>query len=180
MKRHWTKRLLGIGAAMLALPLLAAASTNPPKSPKTLEEKVRHELVMLPWYGVFDNLGFQIADGKVILSGQVTRPTLKSDAENAVKRLEGVTGVENRIEVLPLSPFDDRVRLAVLRAVYSDPAMTRYGMGAQPSIRIIVENGNVTLEGVVGTEMDRNIANIRANQVAGVFSVTNNLRVVKS
>jgi hyperosmotically inducible protein len=111
--------------------------------------------------------------------GQVTRPTLKSDAENVVKKIEGVEHVDNQIEVLPVSPNDDKIRRAVFRAIYSDPTMDRYSIQAVPPVHIIVKNGNVTLEGVVATEADKNIAGIRANGVSGVFSVTNNLRVEK-
>jgi hyperosmotically inducible protein len=143
-----------------------------------IAREVRHELVMLPYYGVFDDLAFSVNGGTVTLLGAVTRPTLKSDAENVVKRIEGVTQVINKIEVLPLSPMDDRIRAAVYRAIYGDPALsTRYGYRALPSIHIMVKNGNVTLEGVVANEADKNIANIRANGVPGVFSVTNNLQV---
>jgi hyperosmotically inducible periplasmic protein len=178
MKRTFVKRFsLGLAAVILAAPLSLSAAAGTPKPEKDLTEKIRHELVMLPWYGVFDNLSYQVIDGKLTLSGYVTRPTLKSDAENVVKRIAGVASVVNNIEVLPLSPFDDRIRLGVLRAVYGYPALQRYAMGTQNSIRIIVSNGNVTLEGVVANEADRNIANLQANAVFGVFSVTNNLRV---
>ena len=135
---------------------------------------------MLPWYSVFDNLAFQVDLDKVTLIGQVTRPVLKSDAEAAVKRIEGVATVVNKIEVLPLSPMDDQLRRAEFRAIYREPGLQRYGLGAVPSIHIIVKNGHVTLEGVVDSEMDRNVANIRANQVPNVFSVKNNLAVARS
>jgi hyperosmotically inducible protein len=138
---------------------------------------VRHELVMLPFYNIYDNLMFRVDGNTVTLMGQVNRPTLKSSAENVVKTIPGVERVVNQIEVLPLSSFDNRIRLAVTRAVYGHSALNRYALGAQPPIHIIVKNGNVTLEGVVANEMDRNIANIQANSVSGVFSVTNNLRV---
>jgi hyperosmotically inducible protein len=141
--------------------------------------EVRHELVMLPYYGVFDNLAYRVDGATVTLMGQVTRPTLKSDAENVVKRIEGVEHVKNEIEVLPVSPNDDRIRRAVYRAIYSDPTMDRYAIQAVPPIHIIVKNGNVNLEGIVATEADKNIAGIRANGVSGVFSVTNNLHVEK-
>jgi lipid-binding SYLF domain-containing protein len=150
---------------------------NSDARPNRLEKEVRHELVMLPYYGVFDNLAFRVDGSTVTLLGQVTRPTLKSDAERVVKSIEGVQSVNNQIEVLPVSPNDDRIRLAVYRAIYGDPALNRYGLQAVPSIHIIVKNGNVTLEGVAANEGDRNIANIRANGVPGVFSVTNNLAV---
>jgi len=160
-----------LAGALVLSPAAGAANSDP------LAEKVRHELVMLPYFGVFDHMAFQVADGVVTLSGQVTRPTLKTSAENVVRRLEGVTSVINEIEVLPLSPNDDRIRFAVVRAVYGYPALQRYALGTQPAIRIIVKNGNVTLEGVVANEAEKNIANIRANGVFGVFGVTNRLQV---
>lgn len=144
-----------------------------------LEKEVRHQLVMLPWYSVFDNLAFRVDGDKVTLMGQVTRPTLKSDAEGVVKKIEGVASVKNEIEVLPLSPMDDQLRRAVYRAVYSEPSLSRYGFQAVASIHIIVKNGNVTLEGIVDNETDRNLANLRANQVPNVFSVKNNLVVAR-
>lgn len=165
---------------LLGASLLMGASTSTASASKPLEERVRRELVTLPFYNVFDNFTFSVNGDEVTLMGQVTRPTLKSSAENVVKRLEGVAKVNNQIEVLPLSPFDDRLRLALFRTIYSQPGLDRYALGAVPGIHIIVKNGNVTLEGVVMNEMDRNIANIRANQVAGVFSVQNNLRVAKA
>jgi osmotically-inducible protein OsmY len=142
-----------------------------------LAKQVRHELVMLPWYSVFDNLAFKVDGDKVTLMGQVTKPTLKSDAEAAVKSIEGVAGVTNNIEVLPLSPMDDQLRRAVYRAIYGEAGLPRYAAQAVPSIHIIVKNGSVTLEGVVDNEMDKNLANLRANQVPNVFSVKNNLVV---
>lgn len=143
-----------------------------------IAKEVRHELVMLPYYGVFDDLGFNVNGSTVTLVGEVTRPTLKSDAGNVVKRIEGVTNVINNIEVLPLSPDDDRIRMATYRAIYGDPSLsTRYGFQAVPSIHIIVKNGQVRLEGVVANQGDKNIAGIRANSVPGAFSVVNDLRV---
>lgn len=144
-----------------------------------LAREVRHELVMLPYYGVFDNLAFRVEGDTVHLSGQVTRPTLKSSAERVVEDIEGVEKVNNEIEVLPLSPNDDQIRLATYRAIYGHPSLNRYALQAVPPVHIIVKNGNVTLEGVVATEMDKNIANIQARSVPGVFAVTNNLRVEK-
>jgi hyperosmotically inducible periplasmic protein len=144
-----------------------------------LIRQVRHELVMLPYYGVFDNLAYRVDGYKVTLLGQVTRPTLKSAAERVVKDIEGVESVDNQIEVLPLSPNDDRLRLALYRAIYSRPGLDRYALRAVPSIHIIVANGDVTLEGSVANEGDLNIANITANGVSGVFSVKNNLTIEK-
>jgi hyperosmotically inducible periplasmic protein len=160
-------------AAMLALPALPKAIGNH----GNLANQVRHELVMLPYYSIFDNLGYRVDGDVVTLYGEVTRPVLKSDADRVVKNIEGVGRVVNQIEVLPLSPMDDRIRIATARAIYRYPALQRYAQGALPSIHIIVKNGNVTLEGVVANEADKNIANIRANGVFGVFSVKNDLRV---
>ena len=147
-----------------------------------LIREVRHQLVTLPYYGVFDDLSFRVdPDGTVYLMGAVTRPTLKSDAENVVKRIEGVTKVVNQIEVLPLSPDDDRIRMAEYRAIYGDPSLaTRYGYRAIPPVHIIVKNGHVTLDGVVANQGDKDLINVRANSVPGVFSVTNRLVVEPS
>jgi Predicted periplasmic or secreted lipoprotein len=175
LARKWSLTLAG---ALLSLPMLVQAAVNQPPSQATLQKDIRHELVMLPWYNIFDNFQFRVDEGgNVTLSGEVTRPTLKSDAENVVRRIEGVRSVTNNIEVLPLSPMDDRIRVAEYRSIYGFGALNRYALGAVPSIHIIVKNGHVTLTGVVANEADRNIANIRANGVPGVFSVTNELRV---
>ena len=152
---------------------------SPEQARQWLEKEVRHELVMLPFYSVFDNLTFKVDGDRVELSGQVSRPTLKSDAERVVKSIEGVQSVTNNLEVLPVSPNDDRIRLAVYRAIYGHTALQQYGLRSVPPIHIIVKNGNLTLEGVVANEMDKNIANIQAKGVPGIFSVTNNLRVEK-
>ena len=170
-------KLSVIFAGMLAVAPAIMSASNKVQPPKPLAEKVRHELVMLPYYDVFDNLEFQVNGSEVTLLGQVDWPTTKSDAENVVKRIPGVTAVHNRIEVLPLSPFDNQIRRAVFRAVYSQAPLSRYAMGAVPQIHIIVKNGNVTLEGVVGNAGDRTIAGIAANRVPGVFSVKNDLRI---
>ena len=146
-----------------------------------IAREVRHELVMLPYFSIFDDLAFQIQDSTVTLIGDVVRPTLKSDAENVTKRVEGVTKVVNKINVLPLSPFDNQIRLALARTIYGDPMIgNRYGNRALPSIHIIVNNGHVTLEGVVANQGDKNLINIRANSVPNVFSVDNRLQVEKS
>ena len=174
---------IAILALLTAAPLASFAQSKPQATARALgsqaalEKRVRHELLMLPYYNVFDNLEFQVDGGHVTLSGQVTWPVLKSDAGNAVKRIEGVESVTNNIEVLPLSRFDQRIRLATYRAVFGADGLYRYAMGANPSIHIIVDNGHVTLVGVVGTQMDKTLAGIRANTVPGVFSVTNNLMV---
>ena len=153
---------------LLLLPLTLLAAD--------LSKEVRHELVMLPYYGVFDNLAYRVDGSKVTLFGQVREPKLKSDAEKAVKSVEGVSAVDNQIEVMPLSASDDQVRIAVYRAIYSKPSLQRYQLGAVPPIHIIVKNGDVTLEGPVANEMDKSVAGIAANGVGGVHKVTNNLR----
>lgn len=173
MKRSGFRKLLVVAAALIVAPLLVQGA----RTGGQLEQKVRHELLMLPYYGVFDNLAFRVEGDKVVLLGEVRWPTLRESAERVVKRIEGVSSVDNKIEVLPLSFQDDRIRMGVLRAVYGNSALYRYNLGAIPSIRIVVKNGNVTLEGVVANEMDRNIAFLAANGVPGVFSVKNNLRV---
>jgi hyperosmotically inducible protein len=147
------------------------------RSQDRIVREVRHELVMLPYYGVFDNLSYKVEGSTVTLMGQVTRPTLKSDAENVVKSIEGVEKVVNQLQVLPLSPVDDRIRVAEYRAIFGSPGLDRYAMQAVPPIHIIVDNGKVTLEGVVDNQADKDRAGIQANTVSGVFSVTNNLRV---
>ena len=158
---------------------ISADERTSPRATERITREVRHELVMLPYYGVFDNLAYRVDGYNVTLMGQVTRPTLKSDAEHVVKRIEGVEHVNNEIEVLPPSPGDDRVRRAEYRAIYGDSVLNRYALQSVPPIHIIVKNGNVTLEGVVATKADKDVAGIRANGVSGVFSVANNLRVEK-
>jgi len=176
-----------LAASIAAMPTTWAARTQEAKNQRSeekyrekLSKEVRHQLVMLPRYSVYDNLAYKLDGDKVTLYGQVTRPTLKSDAEAAVKSIEGVASVVNTIEVLPVSPMDDQLRRAVFRAVYGDSGLSRYGEQAVPSIHIIVKNGNVTLEGVVDNEMDKNLANLRASQVPNVFSVKNNLDVANN
>ncbi len=177
------QRILVVLCLLLTLGSAVAAqeATQPSaRATERITKEVRHELLMLPYFGVFDNIAYKVDGYNVTLMGQVSRPTLKSDAENVVKRIEGVEHVDNQIEVLPTSPNDDRLRLRLYRAIYGYPPMQKYALGVQKPIRIIVKNGHVTLEGVVDNEGDKNIANIRANTVSGVFSVTNNLQVVKS
>jgi hyperosmotically inducible periplasmic protein len=159
-------------------PLVAPAEQGTALQDRITRE-VRHELVMLPYYGVFDNLVYRVDGSTVTLMGQVTRPTLKTDAERAVKGIEGVEKVVNQIQVLPLSPVDDRLRRAEYRAIYGQPPLDRYALQAIPPIHIIVDNGKVTLEGVVASQSDKDLAGVRANGVSGVFSVANNLRVEK-
>jgi hyperosmotically inducible protein len=162
--------------SMIVFAAILAGQTSE-RAAERITKEVRHELVMLPYYDVFDDLAYRVDGPKVTLFGQVTRPTLKSDAENVVKKIEGVERVDNQIEVLPLSPNDDRVRLAAYRAIFSKAPLQRYQLSAVPPIHIIVKNGNITLEGVVANEGDKNLAGLAANGVHGAFSVNNNLRV---
>jgi hyperosmotically inducible periplasmic protein len=150
------------------------------KSNQNIVREVRHQLLLLPYYSVFDNLAFKVDGDHVTLEGQVTRPTLKSDAEGAVKSIEAVSGVTNNIEVLPPSPMDDQLRRALYRAIYGDTVLSKYGWSSMPSIHIIVKNGHLTLEGVVDSEADKNLAGLRANGVPNVFEVNNNLVVNSS
>ena len=206
MSRHapnWV--IVSISALVLLTPSLLPqeeAVTPDAKQQATLKlaQAVRKEIVMQPQYGVFDYIHFAIQGDTVILRGKASRPTLKSGIENSVKRIEGVSNVKNEIEVLPVSPNDDRLRAAVYASIYRDPALQRYtgnrgGPRGVPSvaraaggitndpptgfhaIHIIVENGHVTLTGVVDSDMDLAIAEMRANSVPGVFSVDNDLQV---
>jgi hyperosmotically inducible protein len=169
--------------SLLTLATLSIAQDQRETSAKAQERitrEVRHELLMLPYFGVFDNIAFKVDGYNVTLLGQVVRPSLKSDAENAVKHIEGVEKIDNQIEVLPPSTTDDSLRLALYRAIYGYPALEKYALGVQKPIRIIVKNGHVTLEGVVDSDADKNMAGLRAKGVPGTFSVTNNLQVVSS
>jgi hyperosmotically inducible protein len=143
---------------------------------KSLDERVRSELLRLPYYGVFDHLSFRVDGDRVTLSGEVSWPTLKTDAEHAARSVEGVAAVNSDIKVLPLSPNDNRIRLATYWAIYGNSTLARYRLNPNPPIRIIVDNGHVTLKGVVGTDLDRTLAHMQANRVPGAFSVTNNLQ----
>lgn len=164
-----------------------------------IAKEVRKQIVTLPTYGVFDNIHFAIQGDTLILRGQASRPVLKSDAERAVKNIEGISTVKNEIEILPTSPMDDRIRAAVYRSIYGFATLQKYtsnrggprgpsvarmagGITADPpigwhAIHIIVKNGNVTLTGVVDSEADLATAGMRANMVSGVFSVENDLEV---
>ena len=163
--------------AMLLLAIAPAVASAQGYDNPQLQRKVRHELVMLPYYGVFDNLAYSINGGTVTLYGQVVRASTRSDAEHRVRKIAGVTRVVNNIKVLPLSSFDDRIRAATYRSIARMGGLYRYLQGTNPSLHIVVNNGHVTLEGVVSGSGDRNLAYMAANRVPGVFSVQNNLRV---
>jgi hyperosmotically inducible protein len=170
---------------VITLLLLAAAAwaqdrDQSARSQERIIREVRHELLTLPYFGVFDYIAYKVNGSTVTLLGQVVRPSLKSDAENAVKHIEGVEKVDNQIEVLPPSPMDDGLRIRLYRSIYDYAPLEKYALGIQKPIRIIVKSGRVTLEGVVDSEADKNLVNTRANLVPGIFSVTNNLQVTPS
>jgi len=171
-------------AFFLALPAWPAperkASQPPPQFTERVQREVMHRILMLPYYDVFDAIGFKVEGYDVTLTGKVTRPTLKDDAARVVQKIEGVEHVNNRIEVLPLSFFDDRLRRDEFRAIYGYGPLQRYSLPPIKPIRIIVERGHVSLEGIVDSQFDKNVAGIRANGVAGAFSVTNNLVVASA
>lgn len=173
------RRLLLIATVAVAITTLAAAAPKEvsPQAVERIQREVRHEILMLPYFDVFDNITFKVEGYDVTLSGQVVRPTLKTDAERVVKAIEGVEKVDNQIEVLPVSPNDDRIRIRAFRAIYGYSALQRYALPVIKPIRIIVKNGHITLEGVVDSEGDKNLVNMRARGVSGSFSVTNNLMV---
>lgn len=181
-----TGRFLLLGEVLVSV---LAISTSPfpqqtqgeraSRATANLVREVGHVLRMLPYYTVFDDLKYRVDGDRVILEGEVTRPTLKSDAEHAVKNIEGVESVTNNIKVLPVSNDDDAIRRAVYRAIFADGPLFKYGFMAVPPIHIIVENGSITLEGVVDSESDKNYAGLKAKGVPGTFNVTNNLVVVK-
>jgi hyperosmotically inducible periplasmic protein len=174
------RRLLPLAVVFSVAVCFALTQENvSPKAVERIQREVRHELLMLPYLDVFDNLAYKVDGYNVTLFGQVTRPSLKSDAENVVKKIEGVEKVDNQIEVLPPSPTDDQLRRRLYRSIYGYAPLQKYALGVQQPIRIIVKNGNVTLEGVVDSEADKNTAGIRAKTVSGTFGVTNNLQVVK-
>ena len=175
MKRALVSSLTLILAASLTSG--AAQSTATERSQERISHEVRNELITLPQFSIFDNLAFKVDGETVTLTGQVRNPILKDSAEKVVKDIEGVKGVNNKIEVLPPSPNDDRIRRDVARAIFNDDRLFRYSMGAVPPIHIIVNRGHVTLEGVVANQADKDAAGLRANGVPGVFSVQNNLRV---
>jgi hyperosmotically inducible periplasmic protein len=178
MKRNWM-----VAVVVLELTILGWAQDRNQLSPRSVERitrEVRHELLMLPYFSVFDNITYKVDGSTVTLMGDVVNPTVKSDAGNVVKRIEGVEKVDNQIEVLPPSPMDYGLRRRLYREIYGYPALEKYALGVQKPIRIIVKNGRLDLEGVVDSEQDKNLVGVRANSVPGIFSVTNNLQVVPS
>ena len=188
-RKSWKRSAIWMFLLVLTLGVARSSSGATDRQPPArnsasyeswLTNQVRHELVMLPFYSVFDNLEYKVEGGKVTLLGQVRLPNVKSDAESAVKHIEGVEAVDNQIQVLPTSFNDDRIRRAEFRAIYSFPSLQMYALRSVPTIHIIVDNGHVTLEGSVARESDKDAAGIRANAVPGAFSVTNNLHIDNS
>ncbi len=186
MTRYIRQFLLSFVLGLVALSTVASAATNTVVAdPFQLANKIRRGLVTQPYYSIFDDLGFRIDGPKVTLLGEVWWPNLKNTAERVVANIEGVTSVENQIEVLPTSFRDDRLRLATARTLFSHPVLRKYvrsgvSFGLLPNrsdIHIIMKNGHLTLEGVVLRKSDSDVAFIVARTVSGIFSVTNNLRV---
>ena len=170
--------IIGLGSLVMGATSASAAPVpDNPQSKARLAKEVRKKLVMLPYYGVFDNLAYSIDGGTVTLLGQVVRPSTRSDAARSVARIQGVTRVVNDIEVLPLSSFDDSIRVRTLRALQRSGGLYRYFLGANPSLHIVVNRGHVTLTGVVDSNLDRQLAYMTARQVPGTFSVTNQLQL---
>ncbi|MEQ1885174.1 MAG: BON domain-containing protein [Bryobacteraceae bacterium] len=181
---HWTDSKTFSAAIHFLIPALLLAAALPAQSvsqraQERIAREVRHEILMTPYFDVFDNVAYKVDGYNVTLLGQVTQPLLKSNIEKAVKGIEGVEKINNQIEVLPVSPNDDRLRIALFRAIYGFESLQRYAMPVIKPIRIIVKNGNVTLEGVVNTSADKTVVGMRANGVPGIFKVTNNLEVEK-
>ncbi len=171
-------RALFLVTAMIVVSLFASAQKMASGSEGQMQREVRHELNMLPYVNAFDYMAFKIDGRNVTLVGQVTKPSIKSEAENAVKHVEGVEHVDDQIEVLPPSSQDDALRIRLFRAIYGYPQLQKYELGTTKPIRILVKSGHVTLAGVVDSDGDKNVAGLRANGVPGIFSVDNKLQVV--
>jgi hyperosmotically inducible periplasmic protein len=173
------KIFIGIAAVLIMTGSMAAAPVRATQQDEDFatQREIRRKLVTLPYYGIFDNLAFRLEGNTVILSGQAVRPSTRKDAERRVRKIEGIDRVVNNIEVLPLSRFDDRIRISAFRAIFRSGSLSRYSQGVNPAIHIIVKNGHLTLEGVVASQGDSRLAYISARGVPDVFSVTNNLRI---
>lgn len=178
------KKAAAVLGLLFCAVLLPAQQTSPsevsPQTESRIGREVRHEILMLPYYDVFDVIGYKVHGANVTLTGAVVRPTTKSDAEGAVKHIEGVQSVDNQIEVLPPSSMDDGLRLRLFRAIYGFPSLEKYDLGTIKQIRIIVKNGRVRLEGVVDSQADKDTIGVRANTVPGIFEVQNNLQVASN
>ncbi len=171
---------LGLVITAILTAGMALAGTPVAPTDATITQKAIHEVRVYPRYSIFDNIELRVQDGNVDLIGAVSQPFKKDDLQRIMQHIPGVKSVTNELKVLPLSSFDDRIRMQVARAIYRDPVLSREGMGALPSIHIIVDNGHVTLEGVVATDMERNVAGIRANQAGLSFGPVVNHLVVEN
>lgn len=178
MKSLMRKLLVLVAALAITGSVVGQASAEPSRRNASIGDRVNHELLMLPYVGVFDSLSYKIDGSTVTLYGKVLRPTMAKEAAARVSKISGVTRVVNDIEVLPVSSFDDSIRARTYRAIFSTGGLYRYSMGSYPSIHIVVERGHVTLEGAVQNRMDSQLAYMAANQVPGVFSVTNRLHII--
>ena len=178
MKPRILGQLLMAGTLLLGAGVAGATTSPTPQTDASIANRVRHEIVMYPYYGIFDNVNYRVVNGSVELSGEVTQPWKKADIGRSLQKIPGVTSVTNELEVLPLSPMDDQLRLQVARAIYRDPTLSRYAIQAVPPIHVIVDNGHVTLEGVVNNNFEKQVAGMRA-ATAGLSlgPITNNLRV---
>jgi hyperosmotically inducible periplasmic protein len=171
-------KIKSLGRILMTATLAAGAALAAAPTDADLAKSVRHEVLMYSRYSLWDDISFRVNNGNVELFGAVNQPYKKQDVGRIVKSIPGVASLTNEIKVLPLSPFDDRLRLQVARAIYSDPVLSRYGMGAVPSIHIIVDNGHVTLTGAVNSDADKQIAGMRASGAGlGFGPVVNNLSV---
>jgi len=178
MKKLSLKMMLAAAFLLAGTAMATTTGSSGVSNDTQIAQKVIHEIRMYPRYTVWDNVAVRVREGDVELTGQVSQPFKKADLGRLAQRVPGVRSVTNAVEVLPTSPFDDRLRLQVARAIYRDPMFSRYAMQAIPPIHIIVDNGHVTLEGVVNNEMEKNVAGIRANGAGLSFGqVINNLRV---
>jgi hyperosmotically inducible periplasmic protein len=181
MKSRQTFQVLMAGVLLASSALASDKPATVPRTDADIAKSVQHELLTYPYYSIFDDISFQVQNGQVALMGEVTQPFKQSDIHNIVAKAPGVEGLTDRIRVLPISDFDNRLRQQVAAAIYRYPSLSRYGMGTHPSIHIVVENGHVTLTGVVDNVADKNVAGIRASSVGMSFGpVVNNLQVATS
>lgn len=170
------KRFVALSLAMIALSFVSVNAQSSSAS-RPVEEQVRKSILKLPRYEVFDSIGYKVDGGTVTLFGKVRNAVNKKDAERSVKRIPGVTRVVNEIEVLPVGSFDESIRAQLYRRLSASGGLSRYLWPTNPSVRLVVDRGHVSLEGYVANRGDYNTMNILANGVAGVFSVTNNLKI---
>ena len=173
------QRLLGLlVAGVMATAGFAATTTSVPAPDAQIAQQIAKEIRMYSRYTIWDHVNLRVNNGEVQLLGEVSQPWKKQDLERLAMNVPGVTSVANELKVLPLSSFDNDIRIRVARAVYGHPSLSRYSMQAVPPIHIIVDNGRVKLEGVVNSDMEKTIAGIQAGSAGLSFgAVENNLRV---